>query len=62
MIYIQYPSGYAVVSAPIERLKMKEVPFMWNDKCKTYPDFSERFKLYVDSSKSAVANGPLERA
>ncbi|KAG6612102.1 uncharacterized protein IUM83_15004 [Phytophthora cinnamomi] len=66
----RYIPGYAAISAPIERLKAKGVPFAWNDDCESafmqlkrklmeppilvYPDFSKRFKLYVDSSKLAV--------
>ncbi|GMF40664.1 unnamed protein product [Phytophthora fragariaefolia] len=66
----RYIPGYAAISAPIERLKAKGVPFVWNDDCEAaflqlkrklveppilvYPDFSKRFKLYVDSSKLAM--------
>ncbi|GMF49673.1 unnamed protein product [Phytophthora fragariaefolia] len=66
----RYIPRYAAISAPIERLKAKGVPFVWNGDCEAaflqlkrkldeppilvYPDFSKRFKLYVDSSKLAV--------
>ncbi|KAE9030741.1 hypothetical protein PR002_g9816 [Phytophthora rubi] len=66
----RYIPGYAAISAPIERLKAKGVLFDWNEDCEAafvqlkqklveppilvYPDFSKRFKLYVDSSKLAV--------
>ncbi|OWY91639.1 LOW QUALITY PROTEIN: hypothetical protein PHMEG_00039698, partial [Phytophthora megakarya] len=66
----RYIPGYAGISAPIERLKQKGVEFLWNDDCESaflqlkrrlieppilvYPDFSKRFRLYVDSSKLAV--------
>ncbi|KAE9186373.1 hypothetical protein PF004_g23106 [Phytophthora fragariae] len=66
----RYIPGYAAISAPIERLKAKGVLFNWDDDCEAafvqlkrklveppilvYPDFSKRFKLYVDSSKLAV--------
>ncbi|OWZ14511.1 Gag-pol fusion protein [Phytophthora megakarya] len=65
-----YIPGYAGISAPIERLKLKGAAYVWTDDCEAaslqlkrrligppiliYPDFSERFKLYVDSSKLAV--------
>ncbi|OWY90881.1 hypothetical protein PHMEG_00040788 [Phytophthora megakarya] len=66
----RYIPGYAGISAPIERLKLKGAEFVWTDDCASaflqlkrrlieppipiYPDFSKRFKLYVDSSKWAV--------
>ncbi|KAE9035302.1 hypothetical protein PR001_g6763 [Phytophthora rubi] len=66
----RYIPGYAAISAPIERLKMKGVEFVWRDDCEAaflqlqrrlvdppilaYPDASKRFKLYVDSSRLAV--------
>ncbi|GMF28614.1 unnamed protein product [Phytophthora fragariaefolia] len=66
----RYIPGYAAISAPIERLKMKGTEFVWNADCEAaflqlkrrlveppilvYPDFSQRFKLYVDSSRLAV--------
>ncbi|KAE9069317.1 hypothetical protein PF010_g26706 [Phytophthora fragariae] len=66
----RYILGYAGISAPIERLKLKGAAFVWTDDCEAafmqlkrklieppilvYPDFSKRFKLYVDSSKQAV--------
>ncbi|KAE9347368.1 hypothetical protein PF008_g7833 [Phytophthora fragariae] len=66
----RYIPGYAGISAPIESLKLKGAAFVWTDDCKAafmqlkrklieppilvYPDFSKRFKLYVDSSKQAV--------
>ncbi|KAE8907393.1 hypothetical protein PF007_g25350 [Phytophthora fragariae] len=66
----RYIPGYAGISAPIERLKPKGAAFVWTDDCEAafmqlkrklieppilvYPDFSKRFKLYVDSSKQAV--------
>ncbi|KAE9286104.1 hypothetical protein PF008_g26748 [Phytophthora fragariae] len=66
----RYIPGYAGISAPIERLKLKGAAFVWTDDCEAafmqlkrklieppilvYPDFSKRFKLYVDSSKQAV--------
>ncbi|KAE9302984.1 hypothetical protein PR003_g22126, partial [Phytophthora rubi] len=66
----RYIPGYAAISAPIERLKMKGVKFVWNDDCEAaflqlkrrlveppilaYPDATKRFKLYVDSSRLAV--------
>jgi len=66
----RYIPGFAGISAPIERLKVKGAEFRWTDDCEAaflqlkrrlvespilvYPDFSKRFKLYVDSSKLAV--------
>ncbi|KAE8876932.1 hypothetical protein PF003_g38990 [Phytophthora fragariae] len=66
----RYITGYAAISAPIERLKVKGTDFAWNADCEAaflqlkrrlveppilvYPDFSKRFKLYVDSSRLAV--------
>ncbi|KAE9317711.1 hypothetical protein PR003_g18414 [Phytophthora rubi] len=66
----RYIPGYAAISAPIERLKVKGAEFVWNADCEAaflqlkrrlveppilvYPDFSQRFKLYVDSSRLAV--------
>ncbi|OWY94548.1 LOW QUALITY PROTEIN: Retrovirus-related Pol Polyprotein from transposon 412, partial [Phytophthora megakarya] len=66
----RYIPGYAGISAPIERLKLKGAAFVWTDDCEAaflqlkrrlieppiliYPDFTKRFKLYVDSSKLAV--------
>lgn len=65
-----YIPGYAAISTPKERLKMKGARFFWSDDCKAaflqlkrklveapileYPDISRRFHLYVDSSKVAV--------
>jgi hypothetical protein len=66
----RYIPGYALISAPLERLKTKDAPFQWNKDCENaslqiqhalmkppilvYPNHSERFKLYVDSSRYAV--------
>ncbi|KAG6612702.1 Retrovirus-related Pol Polyprotein [Phytophthora cinnamomi] len=66
----RYIPGYDAISAPIERLKAISVEFVWIDDCEAaflqlkrrlveppilvYPDFSKRFKLYVDSSHLAV--------
>ncbi|GMF49356.1 unnamed protein product [Phytophthora fragariaefolia] len=66
----RYIPGYTAISAPIERLKVKGAEFVWNADCEAaffqlkrrlveppilvYPDFSKRFKLYVDSSRLAV--------
>ncbi|KAE9353801.1 hypothetical protein PR003_g3692 [Phytophthora rubi] len=66
----RYIPGYADILAPIERLKVKGADFVWNEDCEAaflqlkrrlveppilvYPDSSQRFKLYVDSSRLAV--------
>ncbi|KAE9198109.1 hypothetical protein PF005_g15589 [Phytophthora fragariae] len=66
----RYIPGYALISAPLERLKVKDEPFHWNADCESafqqlkralmkppiliYPDMKKRFKLYVDSSRYAV--------
>lgn len=66
----RYIPGYAGISAPLERLKQKDAAFEWNEDCEDaflklrrvlvkppiliYPDFSKRFKLFVDSSRIAV--------
>ncbi|OWZ24445.1 LOW QUALITY PROTEIN: Retrotransposon Polyprotein [Phytophthora megakarya] len=66
----RYILGYASISAPLERLKAKDTPFVWNDDCESaflqlkralmkppilvYPDLNKRFSLYVDSSRYAV--------
>ncbi|GMF28733.1 unnamed protein product [Phytophthora fragariaefolia] len=66
----RYIPGYAAISSPIERLKAKGVTLEWDGDCEAaflqpkrrpvelpvlvYPDFSKRFKLYVDSSYLAV--------
>ncbi|KAE8879464.1 hypothetical protein PF003_g36339 [Phytophthora fragariae] len=66
----RYIPGYALISAPLERLKVKEAPFFWNEDCESafrqlkralmkppilvYPDMKKRFKLYVDSSRYVV--------
>jgi hypothetical protein len=66
----RYIPGFAGISAPIEHLKVKGAEFSWTDDCEdaflqlkrrlfeppilVYPDFSKRFKLYVDSSNLAV--------
>ncbi|KAE8970769.1 hypothetical protein PR001_g27106 [Phytophthora rubi] len=66
----RYIPGYASISAPLERLKVKDAPFVWNEDCEAafrqlkrallkppilvYPDGKKRFKLYVDSSRYAV--------
>ncbi|GMF42734.1 unnamed protein product [Phytophthora fragariaefolia] len=66
----RYIPGYASISAPLERLKVKDAPFEWNEDCEgdfrrlkrdlmkppilVYPDGRKRFKLYVDSSRYAV--------
>ncbi|OWY98690.1 Retrotransposon Polyprotein [Phytophthora megakarya] len=60
----------AAIAAPLERLKQKDVAFHWDGDYDTaflqlqrklvkpsilvYPDFTKRFKLYVDSSHLAV--------
>ncbi|GMF32082.1 unnamed protein product [Phytophthora fragariaefolia] len=65
-----YIPGYALISAPLERLKVKAAPFFWNEDCESafqqpkralmkppilvYPDMKKRFKRYVDSSRYAV--------
>ncbi|KAE9023087.1 hypothetical protein PF010_g14469 [Phytophthora fragariae] len=66
----RYIPGYASISAPLERLKVKDAPFKWDEDCKgafrqlkraimkppilVYQDGKKRFKLYVDSSRYAV--------
>ncbi|ETM47977.1 hypothetical protein L914_07435, partial [Phytophthora nicotianae] len=66
----RYIPGFAAIAAPLERLKQKGVEFLWNDDCEVafrqlqralvkppilvYPNFRERFKLYVDASHLAV--------
>ncbi|KAE9305404.1 hypothetical protein PF008_g21734 [Phytophthora fragariae] len=66
----RYIPGYALISAPLERLKAKEASFFWNEDCESafqqlkralmkppilvYPDMKKRFKLYVDSSRYVV--------
>ncbi|OWZ06631.1 LOW QUALITY PROTEIN: hypothetical protein PHMEG_00021088, partial [Phytophthora megakarya] len=65
-----YSWGFATIAAPLERLKEKGTVFRWNEDCEVafyqlqrslvrppilaYPEFSTRFKLYVDSSHLAV--------
>ncbi|OWZ04432.1 hypothetical protein PHMEG_00023673 [Phytophthora megakarya] len=62
----RYIPGYTGISTPIERLKVKGAAFVWTSDWEAaflqlkrrlieppiliYPDFSKRFKLYVDSS------------
>jgi hypothetical protein len=66
----RYIPGYALISAPLERLKVQDEPFLWSEDCESafrqlkralvkppilvYPDMKKRFKLYVDSSRYAV--------
>ncbi|KAE8970869.1 hypothetical protein PF010_g26693 [Phytophthora fragariae] len=66
----RYIPGYALISTPLERLKVKDAPFLWMEDCEiafrqlkralvrppilVYPDMKKRFKLYVDSSRYAV--------
>ncbi|GMF48867.1 unnamed protein product [Phytophthora fragariaefolia] len=66
----RYIPGYALISALLERLKVKDAPFEWNEDCEgafrqlkralikppilAYPDMTKRFKWYVDSSRYAV--------
>ncbi|KAE8972532.1 hypothetical protein PR003_g27462 [Phytophthora rubi] len=66
----RYIPGYALISTPLERLKVKDAPFLWTEDCEiafrqlkralvrppilVYPDMKKRFKLYVDSSRYAV--------
>ncbi|KAE9200610.1 hypothetical protein PF004_g18959 [Phytophthora fragariae] len=66
----RYIPGYASISAHLERLKVKDAPFVWNEDCEAafrqlkrallkppilvYPDGKKRFKLYVDSPRYAV--------
>ncbi|KAE8988354.1 hypothetical protein PR003_g23459 [Phytophthora rubi] len=66
----RYIPGYASISAPLERLKVKDAPFVSNEDCEAafrqlkrallkppilvYPDGKKRFKSYVDSSRYAV--------
>ncbi|GMF37218.1 unnamed protein product [Phytophthora fragariaefolia] len=66
----RYITGYAAISAPIERLKGNGAAFVWSEDCEAaflqlkrrlveppilaYPNFSKRFKLYVDFSRLAV--------
>ncbi|OWZ18450.1 Gag-pol fusion protein [Phytophthora megakarya] len=63
-------TGYTSILAPLERLKIKDTPFVWNDDCESaflqlwralmkppilvYPDLNKRFSLDVDSSRYAV--------
>ncbi|KAE9165774.1 hypothetical protein PF005_g29467 [Phytophthora fragariae] len=57
----RYIPGYALISAPLERLKVMEAPFFWNEDCESafqqlkralmkppilvYPDIKKRFKF-----------------
>ncbi|KAG3084466.1 hypothetical protein PI125_g19510 [Phytophthora idaei] len=66
----RYIPGYASISAPLERLKVKGAPFVWTEDRDSafwqlkraltkppilvYPDIKRRFKLYVVSSRYAV--------
>ncbi|OWZ15485.1 LOW QUALITY PROTEIN: Retrovirus-related Pol Polyprotein from transposon 412 [Phytophthora megakarya] len=66
----RYIPGYASISAPLERLKVKGAQFCWDGDCESafqqlkralmelpilvYPDLNKRFSLYVDSSRYAV--------
>ncbi|OWZ11919.1 Retrovirus-related Pol Polyprotein from transposon 412 [Phytophthora megakarya] len=66
----RYIPGFATIAAPLERLKEKGTVFRWNEDCEVpfyqlqrslvrppilaYPEFSTRFKLYVDSSHLVV--------
>ncbi|KAG2972167.1 hypothetical protein PC120_g26344 [Phytophthora cactorum] len=66
----RYIPGYALISAPLERLKVKGAPFEWNENCESafrqlkralmkppirvYPNVKRRFKLYMDSSRYAI--------
>ncbi|KAG2944157.1 hypothetical protein PC117_g9167 [Phytophthora cactorum] len=66
----RYIPGYALISAPLELLKVKDTPFEWNEGCGSafrqlkralmkppilvYPDAKRRFKLYADSPRYAV--------
>ncbi|GMF40671.1 unnamed protein product [Phytophthora fragariaefolia] len=76
--HIVTPTGYASISAPLERLKVKDAPFEWNEDCEgafrqlkralmkppilVYPDGRKRFKLYVDSSRYAVGACLMQEA
>ena len=66
----RYIKGYAIIAAPLEELKQKEKNYEWTEACEeafvrlqtclatppilAYPDFTRRFKLYVDASVLAV--------
>ncbi|KAG4040515.1 hypothetical protein PC123_g23943 [Phytophthora cactorum] len=66
----RYIPGYASISAPLERLKVKEATFEWKNACESafrqlkralmkqpilvYPNIKRLFQLYVDSSRYAV--------
>ncbi|GMF55211.1 unnamed protein product [Phytophthora fragariaefolia] len=66
----RYIPEYASISAPLERLKMKDAPFVWTEDCESavrqlkrtlmkppilvYPDGQKGSQFYVDSSRYAV--------
>uniref|UniRef100_H3H3R4 RNA-directed DNA polymerase n=1 Tax=Phytophthora ramorum TaxID=164328 RepID=H3H3R4_PHYRM len=74
----RYIPGYASISAPLERLKVKDAPFDWNADCEAafrqlkralvkppiliYPNSKRRFKLFVDSSRYAVGACLMQEA
>ncbi|KAG3117763.1 hypothetical protein PI124_g10694 [Phytophthora idaei] len=66
----RYIPGYALISAPLEWLKVKDAQFEWNEDCESafrqlkralmkppimvYPNAKRRFKLYADPPRYVV--------
>ena len=69
--YRKFVKGYAEVAKPLNRLLCKDVKFEWTEECEkafnqlkkllteapilVFPDFSQRFYLYVDASNQAIS-------
>ena len=69
--YRKFVKGYAEIARPLNRLLSKDVKFYWSDECErafsqlkqsltespilVFPDFSQRFYLYVDASNQAIS-------
>ena len=69
--YRKFVKGYAGIASPLNRLLSKDVKFEWTTECEdafiqlkkaltespilSFPNFSERFYLYVDASNQAIS-------
>ena len=69
--YRKFVKGYAELARPLNRLLCKDVKFEWSNECEqafnqlkkllteapilVFPDFSQRFYLYVDASNQAIS-------
>ena len=69
--YRRFVKGFAEIARPLNRLLGKDVKFEWTEDCEksfnklkksltespilVFPNFSERFYLYVDASNQAIS-------